>query len=831
MKPVSYESMPSTVNAGYPNVAVEHPLSTPKVMYCEKCGFASMNAVEFNKHMVEHTGARFFCFYCNRVSFSEAELNEHMKQHTTKYPFKCPHCGQGYMRRLCLVKHIDRLHSKNVSQGAAKPGMTKSPLVPVSTALTSASTADPCPPQPVVRVTVPTPTAPAVRLGKDNQRGKTLDTNVSNATNGNAERLSHLNGLIQHNRALTVSLPDEVSIPAGCLVELVEVKTVNGTKELKLRLTSQQENESVIKNTKTAVTQNAAQVKPLPSTLHHANTARSSSMDMCIVNRKLCETKTANVERPAAVPVKISNNLPNLANKGKRALKRTSPEIINLECNTVAPNKVFKNILSPVSEGNGVIHVTQAASVNHSAASPAAFSGSVRSWLNTAAHPLSMGTNIPQRAMDERKNAAAEPPRTIPVRRPTEMSNVKEVSGSMKLEPDLICVKSIAAPKDAKGVVCLNQQTKQSFTGSSLKGVANSAAQVRPPSILIKKPNVANQTFQPLRILTKPISIKAPVLPNHTNSKVSTGAACTQGVRFNEGKTKVDVSKPESFPVISSVFSLSQQPEESQGSIQPLVMALRGIVMDKKHSSEASTRDQLKIKIKNDTAQRCKAPAARHSVQVPAKNGSFTHDASLTRQTSEAVKVEVQDVLPSSVPTHDDLRVKEEKSVVETTDGNNCSPVAASKSSTCMESEAAPQLEAAATVDPLPQTGINENDVSKFLTISLRRVQVGVWEKSEKGLELGYKPRLPIGSLGDCTVIYPMPLKEDQLVKRPGPNQPVVVLNHPKPRVALQRASADSFADVGTPETVPKCQILKMRLSKVMGQKYEVMGCTVGVFP
>lgn len=830
MKPVSYESMPSTVNGGYPNVAVEHPLSTSKVMYCEKCGFASMNAVEFNKHMVEHTGARFFCFYCNRVLFSEAELNEHMKQHTTKYPFKCPHCGQGYMRRLCLVKHIERLHSKNVSQGPAKPGMTKSPVVPVSTALTSAPTADPCPPRPVVRVTVPTPTAPAVRMGKDNQRGKTLDTNVPNATNGNVERLSQLNGLIQHNRALTVSLPDEVSIPAGCLVELVEVKTVNGTKELKLRLTSQQENESVIKNTKTAVAQNAAPVKLLPSTLHHANTARSSSMDMCTVSRKLCDTKTA-IERPAAVPAKISNNLPSLANGGKRALKRTSPEIINLECNTVTPNKVFKNILSPVSEGNGVIQVTQAASVNHSASSPAVFSGSARSWLGTAVHPLSMGTNLPQRVMDERKNAAAEPPRTIPPRRPTEMSNVKSKSGSVKLEPDLICVKSIAAPKEAKGVVCLNQQTKQSFTSNSPKGIVNTAAQVRPPPpILINKVNVANQTYLPQRTLINPLSIKAPILPKHTNSKVST--ARTQGVQFNEGKIKiVHVSKPESFPVISSVFSLSQQPEESQGSIQPLVMALRGIVMDKNHSSEATTQDQVKIKIKNDTEQRCKAPASRHSIQVSAKNGSFSCDMPPTRQTSESVKVEEQDIFPSSVLTHDDFHVKEEKSAIETKDSNDCGQVAALKSPTCKKSEVAPQLEAAATVDPLPQTGINENDVSKFLTISLRRVQVGVWEKSKKGLELGYKPRIPIGSLGDCTIIYPMPLKKDQLVKRPGPNQPVVVLNHPKPRVSLPRLSAESFADVGMPETAPKCQILKMRLSKVMGQKYEVMGCTVGVFP
>ncbi|XP_017264002.1 uncharacterized protein LOC108231439 [Kryptolebias marmoratus] len=824
MKPVSYQSVPSSVNGGHPNLAVEHLLNTPKVMYCEKCGFASMNAAEFKKHMVEHAETRFYCFYCNNVSFSEAELNEHMKQHTSKYPFKCPHCGQGYMRRLCLVKHIDRLHSKNISQGPAKLGVTKSPLVPVSTALTSAPTADPSPPRPVVRVTVPTPIAPAVRLGKDEQRGKTLDINVPNATNGNVERLSHLNGLIQHNRALTVSLPEEVSIPAGCLVELVEVKTVNGTKELKLRLISQQENESMIKDTKAAVPQNAALGKLLPSALPHANTVRSSSMDMCTINRKQTETKMANVERPPAVPVKISNNLPNVANKEKRALKRASPEIINLECNAVNPNKVFKNVLGPIREGNGVIRVTQAAPVTHNAASPAVFSGRVGRGLSAAVHPPSMGMNVPPRVGDERKNPAAEHPKTIPQRRPSETSNIQEAPGAVKLEPDLICLKTIAAPKEVKGVVCLNQQSTQSF--NSLKGPVTTAAQVRPPAILVNKGNVANQTFPPLRTLINPISIKAPILSNHTNSKLS--AACTQGLRFNEGKTKVakvgEVLKPESFPVISSVFSLSEQPEEGQGSIQPLVMALRGIVMDKKHSSEAATQDQLKITVKNDTEQRCKAAV---SSEPSIQNGPFAHDSLVTRQTGESVKVEKQDSLPSSALTQNDVHVKEEKSAAGTKEGSNCSQAAAPKSSTRDKSEMAPQVEAAATVDPLPETDKNE----KFLTISLRRVQVGVWKKSKKGLKLRYKPRVPIGSLGDCSVFYPMPLKEDQLVKRPGPNQPVVVLNHPKPRVSVQRASADSYPGVGASETVPKCQILKMRLSKVMGQKYEVIGCTVRVFP
>uniref|UniRef100_A0A1A7Y3M4 Zinc finger protein 518B n=1 Tax=Iconisemion striatum TaxID=60296 RepID=A0A1A7Y3M4_9TELE len=831
MKPISYQSMPSSVNGGPPNVSLGHPFITSKVIYCEKCRFATMDPVVLKKHMVEHIETRFYCFYCNNVSYSEVELNEHVKQHTSKYPFECPHCGQGYMRRLCLVKHIERLHSKNVNQGPAKPGIVKSPLVPVSSALTSALTADPSPPRPVARVTIPTPIAPAVRVGKDEQRGKTLDMNSSVATNGSTERVSNLNGLIQHNRALTVSLPEEVSIPAGCLVELVEVKTVNGTKELKLRLISQQENESVIKDTQTAF-QTTSLVKPLSST-HPANPVRSINMGMCTVNRKQTDTKMVNVERSsasAAVPANISNNLSNVVNKEKKTLKRTLPEIIDVECNSVPPNKVSKNIKSPVKEGSVGIRVTQAAPVSHVAAPPGVISNRVGSRLSTNLHPHSMGTNVPQRAVDERKHPASDNPRSILIRRPSDTNNIQDASSAVKLEPRQICPKSTTAAK-VKDVVCLNRQSTPS--SGTTRSVVTTVAPVGPPSILVNKGNVVNQPFPLLRTLIKPLATP-PVPSNHTNSKQST---CAQQVRSNGTAKERGVSEPESFPVISSVFSLSEQPAEGQGSMQPLVMALRGIVMDKTHSHGSTTQGHLKIKIKNNLEEPHKTPESGRSIQVSAKNGFLNSDVVVTAPTGESVKVEEQDVLQPPALTQNNIHVKEEKqsfSSSKTTADENDSRFPASISLTCEEPKPSCQSETSATVDLLPQMDQNKQDLSsKFLTISLKRVQVGVWRKSRKGLKLRVSrvPRVPVGSLNDCTVIYPMPLKEDQLVKRPGPNQPVVVLNHPKPRASIQKMREDSFADTESSEGVPKCRILKMRLSKVMGQKYEVMGCTVRVFP
>lgn len=774
------------------------------MMHCEKCGFASTDAMVFKKHMNEHAGTRIYCFYCNNVSFSEAEHNAHRKQHTEKYPFQCPHCGQGYMRRLCLVKHIDRLHSNKINYGTAKPGTAKIPQAPVSSALPSVPTADPSSPRPVVRVTVPTSNAPAFRSSKDEQRGKTLDTNVSNATNGTAELLSPLNGLIQHNRALTVSLPEEVTIPAGCLVELVEVKTVNGTKELKLRLISQQENESVIKDTKTTASLNTAPGKQLSSTLNHPNAVTSTSLGMHTINNKPYETKTVNVERPAAAPGSLSKILPKQISNNKVGLKRNNPEIINLECHTVVPNKVPKS-LNPVREGNSGLKVTQREPANHNTALPTVTLSRVVNRLTSSLPSQNVGAGVPQRAAEERKNLTPEHSKATPPRRASNVKSIpQDVSLAVKLEPGENHLKNNAAP----GSVLLP-----------------AAAQMRPPAISMREDQVTNQSFK------LPPPFKS-LVPSHRTNKIS---PWKKEVGSDERAREGEVKKPEGFPVISSVFSLSQQPEDVQGSIQPLVMALRGIVMDKSNSTAPTTGDRIKI---TNVAERAnEAPASGNCAPSATQAGSSARNLVLTERTNEPVKVEEHHKGIQHPPalTHD--LVKEEKNGVRPTDEQTCSPTPDSKSS--KDDESVPKSDthvaASGAADPKHQIARSENEMtSKFLTVSLKRVQLGVWKKNKKGLKLRiskYKTQVSVGSLTDCTVIYPMPLKVDQLVKRPGPNQPVVVLNHPKPRISIQGAGADALDNTGASEVVPKCQILKMRLSKVMGQKYEVMGCTVGVFP
>lgn len=766
MKPVSYRGMPPPFNGGYS--PLDHVLSAPNVMRCEKCGFASTDVAAFKKHVNDHAGTRFYCFYCNNVSFSEAELNAHLKQHTEKYPFKCPHCGQGYMRWLCLLKHIDRLHSNGINYGHAKQGTAKFPQVPVSSASSSVPPADLSSFRPVVRVKVPASSTPSFLLSKDKQKGKSLDKDMFHATEGNAELLSPLHGLQKQNRALTVSLPEEVSIPAGCSVELVEVKTVNGTKELKLRLISQQENESIIKGARTTAFQNVAPEEQILPALNQPNVLKSTTIVRSSAGRKPAEPMTANLDRPG-----VFRTPPTQRGNNKIGFKRNNQEVINLEYKAATPNKVPK-ILNPLREGNSGIKVAQKELMNHKVAAcpPSISLGRAVNRVPSTLSPQHVTPCVSQRPADERKTSTAEISKAIPAVAGGSNSMARDVSLAVKQEP---------TENDGKN------------------GLAPACVPSNPPQILRGDP-MTNLSFSST-------SFKAPVPLNGASSKTPTWEkAAGSGEKAAESRAE----EPENFPVISSVFSLSQQSEDVKETIQPLVMALRGIVMDKTNSSVASSPGT------NGTEQ----------VKGRATPGS-PNEVPSPEQIKVCVKVDESAQVPENpVGLTYKVSVKEEKDHVKTTAENEPRD-RSSDAKLPKEEEPVSKVDACAATDVCLQVAASKNKVpSKFLTVSLKRVQLGVWKKNKRGLKLRIsKQKL---KLTDCTVLYTMPLKEDQPVKRPGPNQPVVVLNHPKPRSPVWGARAATVAGKGAAEMGPKCQILKMRLSKVMGQKYEVMGCTVG---
>ncbi|XP_061107336.1 zinc finger protein 518B [Conger conger] len=211
---------------------------------CDKCRFSSRDMDQFNKHALQHVEMTFSCSYCNHVSYTRGESQRHLVKHTGSFPFKCQFCPYGAVRNDYIVKHTQRVHKVfeyKASYRAAKRRLnleqqSHSTKTHVYSSPLSTDTG-----LPTVSVVNKAPVS-SDAVGKGNHSSSLSKVQV--------ELLAPLNEPIQHDKPLTIAYSPEMNIPPGCFVELVEVKTVNGTKELELKLVSQQaaENESLAKN-------------------------------------------------------------------------------------------------------------------------------------------------------------------------------------------------------------------------------------------------------------------------------------------------------------------------------------------------------------------------------------------------------------------------------------------------------------------------------------------------------------------------------------------------------------------------------------------------------
>ncbi|XP_072292137.1 uncharacterized protein znf518b [Eucyclogobius newberryi] len=918
MKPASFQSVSSTVMN--PNLSLGHLLNSPNVMRCEKCRFTTTDVSVFKKHVAqEHT--EYYCFYCNQVSLSEAELQTHLQIHTGTSPFKCPHCGQVYMRRMCLIKHIDRLHSKIIPKVPSQI----IPRVSVSSASQSVSSAaDASPQRPVVRVNVPPPSAAGATLDTNLQRLKSLSSYYSNANHGDGVAS---NGHVQRNRALTVSLPEEVSIPAGCMVEVAEVKTVDGTKELRLRFVAQ-ENESVLKNGKTTVPETS---KVLLSQIKCPNGAPEAGM-------RLLNKNHMNKERNTLVQVNTSKCFPNQATKDQRSSAKRPSEVINLDA--AVPSKISRNFISVGDPKNAT----------------SAMSSMLASRLTAGTLlPENLSTGISLNGVEERKRCAPGPPSSLEAL----MMNY------MQIMPQIVSVNHGSGT--AKTMELTNPLTQNLKTLL----LPLKPSMVAPPQVRMTnecKDKFVSKTFIPEQSSSaEPSPAKK---QTHTSNAHVPQSALPQEVKTEKTATEAVRVEREGFPVISSVYSLSHQLSVPQESTQPIVMAewtnsagcdslkIKSVRTEQsKMSSGLQAHKESKdltldassnkicdsVKVEEDQEVRGGA-AAKKGKGAPAKankkcktaikvnttlappehiqvnktysppeqiqvNKTYSPPEQIqvnkTYSPPEQIQVnqtysppEQIQIKTYSPPEHDKVvknwappehvevnttlappqqvevntltppqhvQINKTHSPPEQVNvDNNLAPpkhvdvsktLAPPKRVKVLKIRAPPKnVKVKKTWTPPPQPDspgpslsppVPENTTSpnpagatpvpenppKFLTVSLKRVRVGISGKNKKKTKTVSKSKLAklLGGPADCSALQLMPLRKDQAVTLPSPNQPVVVLNHPKP--CANGKSAPTKTPGNPAATVaPKCQILKMKLGKVMGQKYEVMGCTIRNF-
>lgn len=804
MKPASYQSMASSVMS--PKMTLGHLLSAPNVMRCEKCGYIATDIAEFKKHMAqEHI--EFYCFYCNSVSLSEAELQAHLKIHTATSPFKCPHCGHVYIRRMCLIKHIERFHSKMLPQESPKNNSTKPPHTSVSSASPSVSSAVSSSSQrPAVRVTVPPPTAAGLQRESNVQRLKSLDSYLSNTCQANA---APSNGHVQRNRALTVPLPEEVSIPAGCMVEVAEVKTLDGTKELRLRFVAHQENESVIKKGRPTVPEP-------PKVLSSHMNFQSASLDPQIrsINCKKPEIQIANKEHPSRITVTPPQFLVNPSrNEQCRITKRPLPEVINLDADV--PSKVSRGVI--LVGDSKVTKATNVDPINHNV-TPAALSSVFASRIASGGQAENLSARISPRGVEDRRGIQEHPSSSASII-PNNVQNMPRI---------VLAYQNPITMKPNEGILLQKNKPEppkpQQSPNTQFLPLVKPPSVVLPPQVRVSKEcknNLAPKTFFPRQDAStslSPMPVKKPPVTSNTRAQLS--ALPQDKVKVENTVTGGVRVEPEGFPVISSVYSLSQQPDDPRESSQPIVMA---------EWTNSGGRDSLNIA--SVRSEQTKVTPG-HQTLSGLKRGQPLLNKLLDKVPCEPVKVEKDQCIQVCTPgTSNSVNVKKEKStpVKEVICKNKNKTSSIVKKS--IDIPPKPPLVSENIPIEKPAAAESEDtdeNSSKFLTVSLKRVQVGVWRKCKNKSKVS-KPRSPpyvLGSLRDSAALLLLPLRKDQAVKRPSWNQPVVVLNHPKPRVHVKSRTTNTRVNKGA-TLAPKCQILKMKLCKGAGHSYEVMGCTV----
>ncbi|XP_055783161.1 uncharacterized protein LOC129858168 isoform X1 [Salvelinus fontinalis] len=706
---------------------VNSKFKNSKVWFCEKCRFLTTDFDDYSSHIMEHAVMRFYCFYCNHVSYSEAELNHHVEQHTRVHPFKCQFCDYRAVKKDYVEMHMKRIHN-------APPEKVSSalPRGPKPASLPSALPRDP-----TLSGILNTRVAPlrtkniTTRVDEGRPMDGTLDANILPKVE--VELLAPLNEPIQHNRPLTVSFPEVGTIPPGCLVELVEVKTVNGTKELKLRLVSQQSNGSVMKACRTTTSQNAT----------------------------LCKSSMSNATPTREKPVK----------------KRTCTGNIS----TRQINDQKQKDLTTAPSTNGI-------------------------QLKKHSEELLVMVKDVNQPFEIKKEEVKE-------------ENCDSVQKSERLH-SFTAVSSVSMMGNVNG-------TKSPFVAPA---AMSSFVLCNPRSSTLVIPTPTNQPKE--------------------DETCHVADSITSGWTQSENPLVDDVPGPKGFPVISAVFSLS--------SPQLLAVALRTIALG--NNSPSATGEQGNVK--NSlilTPAKTTAVCKGHEHKINPGNTDMAPECLSSVHAPQMIPKTCHQVQSAQCSRHTQSLTSNPLS----TKGENNSVTIKLHKKTVLNMKKSPPKVAKKTVNTrdswigqidtekgsVPRhwkSSANKRDISgrlsSCLKLSLKRIRVeeeSSLQRCTPELNQRRKKRRRrdmvsgsktfthlLDTTGDRVIICPTPLKEDQLVKQPGPNQPVVVLNHPKPLVLRGRLGMETIPDIG-----PTCHIMKMKLSKVMGHTYEVIGCTVKASP
>ncbi|XP_037385018.1 zinc finger protein 518B isoform X2 [Talpa occidentalis] len=231
----------------------------PGKHYCDKCRFSTKDPLQYRKHTLQHEEIKFICSHCSCVSYTKGEFQRHLVKHTGVFPYRCEYCDYGAVRNDYIVKHRKRVHERpggrRLPRAAARPELHRVGAKPSPEPSKAASPRGalqgkvsdhlarfpPPAPQDEGHSLLPLPEPKGFQkdvvcvpnrgaLAEPGEAGLFENKSVE------VEVLSPAQEPVQPGVPLTVVAPAELVVPANCLAQLMDVKVVNGTQQLVLKL-------------------------------------------------------------------------------------------------------------------------------------------------------------------------------------------------------------------------------------------------------------------------------------------------------------------------------------------------------------------------------------------------------------------------------------------------------------------------------------------------------------------------------------------------------------------------------------------------------------------
>ncbi|XP_048826781.1 zinc finger protein 518B [Brienomyrus brachyistius] len=805
-----------------PPHSLELKLKTSDKHYCDKCRFSSRDGVQFQKHVSQHAEMTFSCSYCSHVSYTKGESQRHLVQHTGIFPFKCQFCEYGAIRNDYIVKHTERVHRIMVERAnkVKRKQFTVKNGLRVPSALHSSVTRMPG-----------TTVASGPATGTDGNSNKVITKekldNANRLAKVQVELLAPLNEPIQPDRPLTVTYPPELSIPPGCFLELVEVKTVNGTKELELKLVSQQSIEG-----------------------ERPEKSLAGRTGEC-----MGENENVNV-------AKASYHCGLISQCEKTVV--SSPSVSKQDMQQHSNFSLIKNLLAAPPAGDLKLRQNSKETLMTLKEEPEECEIELGDKIQ-----LGAPTNKGQMLMDERQ----EQDRKL-------LINLKDsvVSSQTRVTPECVGQQKSSSKRPLEVELDSSSCEKQTKTGSTqIQTASNKSCPLKGPAIL-KCENCPVDSMPVVRpsSQTNDGDVHAADLQSGELPIISSVFSLHRGpedIPACVGWEATRKRQLQSVPVAPSVEG------QSAGGTEPSAVQEPGITV----TSSASTVLVNSVSVSTSSSSAQEGTKYDPEMDCPKNVTPNISQIPLPKNQSSSQKVAVLDQSKSrlnKIPTNITVTVNspENQKNAEGSQPTFIPEGTMLKISSCLSKSSEQQSSHARATENsffsenwVPRTVLS-SDASKHnisstnmsapckgLKLSLKRRRSGaenegmdghwVQQDTQYGEEQSHSykqskerkkskkdkktSKLKVfleksgTSEGDLSRQRLIPLKEDQLVTSPAPNQPVVILNHPRPRASTVHPKVMSKHVWTTDQDVSFDTVeslLKMKLKKVNRNKYQVVG-------